>query len=192
MVQKQIPDRRELILEAALRLFSQHGYFSTSVHDIQKEANVSIGSIYHHFKNKEAIAKALFTHIEAGMTNEVSQIMVNFKTTHDRCRAVMEYLFEVAEVNRDAMHFMLYAKHTEFMPGEKPVCSSRPFSLMKKMVEYGINGGELRKIDLNVAAVTIFGGAIRLIFLRMDGVLEKPLPSYFDECWECAWRGACK
>lgn len=182
-------DRRELVLSAALKLFSERGYFNTSVHDIQRQANVSIGSIYHYFGNKEAIAKALFTHIESKMNEVISDIMTVHTNSHDRCRAVMMYLFDITEENRESMHYMLYAKHQEFMPEEKPVCSSRPFTLMKQMVMEGIEDGDIRRIDPNVAAVTIFGGAIRLIFLRLDGVLEKPLPAYLEECWECAWKG---
>ena len=182
-------DRRELVLIAALRLFSERGYFNTSVHDIQRQAKISIGSIYHYFGNKEAIAKALFTHIESKMNDSISQIMTVHTTSYDRCRAVMGYLFDTTEESRESMHYMLYAKHREFMPEEKPVCSSRPFTLMKQMVIEGIEDGDIRPIDPNVAAVIIFGGAIRLIFLRLDGVLEKPLPAYLEECWEGAWRG---
>ncbi|WP_028583894.1 TetR/AcrR family transcriptional regulator [Desulfogranum mediterraneum] len=182
-------DRRELILSAALQLFSQRGYFNTSVHDIQKQAQVSIGSIYHHFANKEAIAKALYHHIESGMNQVIAGIMESFSSSHDRCRGVMEYLFQLTEKDSDTMHFMLYARHQEFMPEEKPLCSSRPFSLMKQMVIEGIEEGQIRPLDANVAAVSIFGGAIRLIFLRLDGVLTDPLPSYLEECWQCAWRG---
>lgn len=189
MSENETIDRKELVLSVALRLFSERGYFNTSVHDIQKQANVSIGSIYHHFGNKEAIAKALFTHIESNMSQVISQVMLTHQTSHDRCKAVMEYLFETTENDRNAMHYMLYAKHQEFMPEEKPVCSSRPFTFMKQMVMEGIEAGEIRKIDPNVAAVSIFGGAIRLIFLRIDGVLENPLPFYLEECWECAWKG---
>lgn len=86
------------------------------------------------------------------------------------------------------MQYLLYAKHKEFMPDEKPVCSSRPFSLMKNMVVEGIERGEILKMDPNVAAVSIFGGAIRLLFLRMDGVLEDKLSNYLNQIWDCAWR----
>lgn len=185
-------DRRELILTTALKLFSERGYFNTSVHDIQRQAQVSIGSIYHHFGNKEAIAKALFSHIESRMTEAISTIMASHESAHDRCREVMRYLLEISETDKDEMHYMLYAKHQEFMPEEKPVCSSHPFILMKQMVTDGIERGEIRPVDPHVAAVTIFGGAIRLIFLRMDGVLESPLPLYFEECWGCAWRGVAR
>ncbi|MCP4338793.1 MAG: TetR/AcrR family transcriptional regulator [Desulfobulbaceae bacterium] len=189
MQRQNTEDRQGTILSVALKLFTERGYFNTSVHDIQKQAQVSIGSIYHHFANKEAIAKALFVHIEERMNGVITEIMREKNTAHDRCRAVIAYLFEAAESDPDAIQYMLYAKHREFMPDEKPVCSSRPFTLMKEMVADGMANGEIRTMDANVAAVNIFGGAIRLLFLRMDGVLENNLPSYLVECWDCAWRG---
>ncbi|SDO66365.1 TetR/AcrR family transcriptional regulator [Desulforhopalus singaporensis] len=181
-------DRKELILDTALKLFTKNGFFNTSVHDIQKDAMVSIGSIYHHFGNKEAIAKSLFHHIESDITGIIESIMVNHETAHDRCRAVIAKFFEITEHNPDQMNFLLYAKHREFMPDQQPLCSSRPFSLMSQIVDEGMERGEIRRMDPLVAAVAVFGGAIRLIFLELDGVLENPLRSYLHECWQCAWR----
>lgn len=182
-------DRRELILDTALRLFTDRGYFNTSVHDIQKEANVSIGSIYHHFGNKEAIAKALLARIESAMVDEINLIIQNTQSAHDRCKAVLKYLFEATENSRDAMQYMLYAKHNEFIPDEGPVCTSRPFSLMKSIIVEGIQAGEIRDVSPEIVGVNIFGGAIRLICLRVDGVIDKPLPMYLEEFWECACFG---
>ena len=50
---------RQGILDAALKLFSHHGYGATSVNDIADEAGVSKGNVYHHFPDKEAIFRAL-------------------------------------------------------------------------------------------------------------------------------------
>lgn len=180
-------NRRDLVLKTALKLFTERGYFNTSVHDIQREADVSIGSIYHYFKNKEAIAKALFDELVALMTQRFEEIMNAHETTHDRCRAVVACMFDQTEESPEAMQYMLYAKHREFMPNEKPVCSSKPFEMMKQVVEQGIEKGEIRAVEPVVAATSLFGGAIRLIYLRLDGVLEEPLPRYFDETWKCAW-----
>jgi AcrR family transcriptional regulator len=47
------------VMRAALRLFSTHGYRATSVRDIAQAARVSTGNVYHHFKDKQAIFKAL-------------------------------------------------------------------------------------------------------------------------------------
>ncbi len=50
---------REQILEAALRLFSHQGYRATSIREIAAGAGLSTGNVYHHFKDKEAIFRAL-------------------------------------------------------------------------------------------------------------------------------------
>jgi len=50
---------RQLILDAALELFSHRGYGATSVQDIAEKANVSKGNVYHHFSDKETIFRNL-------------------------------------------------------------------------------------------------------------------------------------
>ena len=47
------PHPRERILQASLELFVDQGYFNTNVPDISKKSKCSVGSIYHHFLNKE-------------------------------------------------------------------------------------------------------------------------------------------
>ena len=46
---------REIILQAALRLFMKKGYEKTSMSDIVKESNFTKGGIYHHFQNKSEL-----------------------------------------------------------------------------------------------------------------------------------------
>ena len=60
MQQEERSERsRSQILDAALKLFSHHGYGATSVRDIAEEAGVSKGNVYHHFPDKESIFRAL-------------------------------------------------------------------------------------------------------------------------------------
>lgn len=183
-------DTRALILKTALRLFTQSGYFNTSVHDLKREASLSIGSIYHYFKSKEEIAKALYQDLLHEMVQHMDLIASRHTTAHDRCRAVVSLLFSMPDERRpEAMAFMLHAKHQEFLPNEKPVCSSQPFTLMKKMVKEGIQSGELRNLDPLMAAAALFGGPIRMIHLHLDGILGGPLSGQLASAWDCAWRG---
>jgi AcrR family transcriptional regulator len=179
---------RDQVLRTALALFSRDGYFKTSIHDIRREAGVSTGSIYHHFTNKESLAKALYDDLLEHMEEAMLRIMADNASCHDRCREVIRFLFEAAEEEPETMNFALYAKHREFMPSEKPICSSRPFELMRQMVTEGISAGTVRPIEPWVAATALFGGALRMISLRLDGALPEPLPTYLEEVWDCAWR----
>lgn len=176
------------VLSAALTLFTQKGYFNTSVQDIGRTAGVSIGSIYHYFDDKQGIATALYEDLMRKLTETIGQIIEKETSAHDRCKAIVSMLFEMTERSREAMEFMLYAKHREFIPDQKPVCSSKPFELMRSVVEEGIRQGEIIRVTPVVAATSLFGGPIRMITARIDGVLENPLPEYLDETWQCAWR----
>lgn len=49
----------EAVMEAALELFSSQGYGATSMRQIAEKADISVGNIYHHFKNKEVIFQQL-------------------------------------------------------------------------------------------------------------------------------------
>src|SRR5438067_10900122 len=52
--------RRQVILDAALGLFTTRGLRATSVEDIRSASGASNGSLYHHFGSKEGIAAALY------------------------------------------------------------------------------------------------------------------------------------
>ena len=178
----------EQVLGAALNLFTEQGYFNTSIPDIVRASSVSTGSIYHHFRDKEGIARHLYATLVERMEAEFNAIEAAHATAHDRCRAVITLLFELTEQEPAVMRFMLFSRHREFIPDQKPVCSSRPFVQMREMVAAGMQAGEVREMTPIIAASAVFGGALRLIQLRLDGVLDMPLPETLDEIWQCAWR----
>lgn len=182
------PDTRYLVLDTALSLFTERGYFSTSVHDISRVAGVSIGSIYHHFSDKEGIASALFTQLSERMESLIGEICRRHASVHDQARELVARLFALTESEPRAMEFMLYAKHREFLIKFGPVCSSRPFELMRDMVRRGMERGEIRPMEAMIASTSLFGGPFRMITARLDGLVERPLPDYLDAAWDCAWR----
>src|ERR687898_3577817 len=51
---------RGRILEAALRLFADKGYEATTMRDVAREAEVSLGLAYRYFSSKEEFALALY------------------------------------------------------------------------------------------------------------------------------------
>lgn len=177
------------ILTAALDLFVERGFHNVSVHDVQKNADVSIGSIYKHFGGKEGIAKALYYHLLNEFEEMIQDVIAADMSNKERCNSIIQLLFEYTESHRNIISYMLHAKHREFLPDEPPICSATPFKAMRNIVQQGIEQGEIRQGDPWVVAATVFGGAIRMIHLRLDGVIEEPLPGYYDEVVSCMWQG---
>lgn len=179
---------QQIILDSALKLFTTKGYFNTSIQDIRRDANISIGAVYHYFAGKEELASALYDSLLEKITADFLAIRDRYKTAHDQCKAIMALLFDLTESNPAQMAFMLYAKHREFIPTVTPICSSKPFAIMREMVQEGIDNREIVDLDLIIVSNCLFGGMFRLINLRLDDTIPGPLPEQLESVWNCSWR----
>ncbi|MCH4271178.1 TetR/AcrR family transcriptional regulator [Kerstersia gyiorum] len=184
----ELGSRHVATLRAALRLFTEKGYFSTSIHDIGSAANVSVGFMYHHFSDKQGLAHALYQHLITSMNALLDDIEATHATARERCQAVVRMLFELTETEPDVMSFVVHARHQEFLPGEPSICSAMPFVRMRNFVFQGIEAGEIRTMEPIVAASMMYGAAIRMVCLRLDGVIAEPLARYIDELWHNTWQ----
>ena len=145
--------------------------------------------IYNHFGGKEGIAKALYYHLMREFEEMVEDVIAEDLTSRERCNKIIHLLFEYTESKRNIVSYMLHAKHREFLPDEPPICSSTPFKAMRGIVQQGMDEGEIRQGEPWVVASSVFGGAIRMIHLRLDGVIKEPLTQYYDELVDCMWQG---
>jgi TetR/AcrR family fatty acid metabolism transcriptional regulator len=57
---KSAPDKRRLILDAAVRVFARQGFHACRVSDIADEAGVAYGLVYHYFASKDEVLDTLF------------------------------------------------------------------------------------------------------------------------------------
>ncbi|GAA4602759.1 AcrR family transcriptional regulator [Actinoplanes octamycinicus] len=53
--------RRQQILDAAVRCFARNGFHQTSMQDVIKEAELSVGAFYRYFKSKNELIMAIAT-----------------------------------------------------------------------------------------------------------------------------------
>ena len=53
-------DKKQQTIQAAIELFATQGYENTSIAQICQHAHVSKGLVFHHFKNKEDLLRAVF------------------------------------------------------------------------------------------------------------------------------------
>lgn len=56
---KVVEDRREQIIDAAMRVFAEKGFGKATNKDIAREAGITAGLIYYYFESKEALLKAI-------------------------------------------------------------------------------------------------------------------------------------
>lgn len=63
---------RSELLAVARRLFAERGFAGTSTEDLVREAGVTRGALYHHFRDKRDLFRAVFTDVEEEVNARVS------------------------------------------------------------------------------------------------------------------------
>lgn len=67
-------EKKKLLIEAGLKLFSSKGFYTTSVQEIAQEAGVSKGAFYIHFESKEDLLLAIYKYYIEAFTEQMDQI----------------------------------------------------------------------------------------------------------------------
>ena len=82
--------QREAILDAAFGRFAHYGYRRTSLGDIAEAAGLSRPALYHYFRNKEDVFRALSQRINRGVVAAVTAAAHQDGDTQARLTAVLE------------------------------------------------------------------------------------------------------
>jgi AcrR family transcriptional regulator len=87
-------ETREAILGAARELFTAKGYSTSSIDEIASAARVTSGALYHHFRNKREIMRAVFEMLEGELKNRVIAASAGAKSAREAMRLTLRALFK--------------------------------------------------------------------------------------------------
>ena len=173
---KIVEDRREQILDAAVRVFAEKGFDRATNKDIASEAGITPGLIYHYFKSKEDLLRAI---LEEHSPLRLLQMMPeNFLEmgTESILRYLAQQLLDIAEDE----HYLRLARVYLVEAIHHPEAISFVLSGMQEVVGFLENylaakmeSGELRRTDPGLV-VQIFGGSIMAFVIRRQ-IMRDPI-----------------
>ena len=86
------------LVGAARELFSERGFHATSGEAVTRRAGVTSGALYHHFRNKRALFRAVFDAVETSVAERVAAAAAEAREPWGRLeRGVEEYLRVILE-----------------------------------------------------------------------------------------------
>lgn len=87
-------NKHQKILQAAIKVFSEKGFYNSRVSEIAKEANVADGTIYLYFKNKDDILISLFE-------EEFGKIVQNMRVSLEKDKDALQKIkrFAIAHLS---------------------------------------------------------------------------------------------
>ncbi len=161
-VQRNIPDKREAILRAAIKVFARNGYFNSKVSDIAGEAGIADGTVYLYFKSKDEILHSIFDRAMAEFISEGKKELALIDSPKAKLARIAELHLEKLGADRDlAVVFQVELRgSTKFMQEFSAAGFSEYLDIIRGTIESGQRSGDFRNDIKPVVAAKIFYGAL--------------------------------
>ncbi|WP_409342421.1 TetR/AcrR family transcriptional regulator [Paenibacillus sp. MBLB4367] len=148
------------IIEAAVKLFSELGYYRTSMDDIAKQANVAKGTLYYHFSGKSELFESIVTEGFRILKTEIAEVLDRHRDTDDQIRLIVQKHVEVFLTYSELVHII----SKEISNGIETETLERIESLKKSHIDYladvmrgGYEEGVLKPLPFELAAAAVIG-----------------------------------
>ena len=155
-------EKRELIIEAAFKVFSEKGYYNAKMEEIAEEASIGKGTIYSYFHNKQDLFDTMvFWFLEKYFDNlgndsdendsiqlMIQKIIINHVNVINETKATfMNIMTEFSNIPRNKTEIIDF--HKDFIFGK--------LDRYAKVFERAKDKGELRDINPHLIAVFLLG-----------------------------------
>lgn len=174
--QRERQERRASILDAAEAVFAAKGFAQATMDDIAAEAQLSKGTLYLYFKNKDDLLLALASRSVETAVEELERVAGSALGGTDAIRAMLGYQARHI-LDRPRMFRMMIAQ----ISGEHEVDASVPSferhrALVSRItaafagvIERGQRDGSLRAdIEPMQTSVQLWGGLVGTMLLRLN------------------------
>lgn len=91
--ERQRQEREALILQAAEEIFTEKGYYDTSLDEIAARVGIAKGTVYAHFANKEALIMTLLTQEMEQFLRDIDALFAEPLTARAKLEAALQNLF---------------------------------------------------------------------------------------------------
>ncbi|PPD32628.1 MAG: TetR family transcriptional regulator [Methylomonas sp.] len=176
------------VLQAALKLFAQKGYFNTSLTDIKDAVGLKTTSgIYQFFKTKQAIAETLRENILDSFSISIDDIRRRNRKASEQLREIVDLLFKLTDDAPEIIQYLLFIKTEDFLPESTSLMDTAAYNKIKRIIQNGIKEGEIRSVDSQLAYCYFFGIINQTLMMVLNGSLPKTADSYQSQAWLAAW-----
>lgn len=185
-------DKFSSIIDSALKVFGEKGYYNATISEIARTAAVSEATIYEYFGSKEDLLFAIPDEITSQAVDFLEAMSPYIKGAENKIRAIAYGYFNLYKDNPDYSSLVLLdLKHNrKFMEAEGYKAVKRSAGFMLKAIEEGIESGEFKE-DIDPFLVrSMILGTIEHYFFRwhLKGRKEE-VADFIDPMLEAIFQG---
>ncbi|WP_429086535.1 TetR/AcrR family transcriptional regulator [Brassicibacter mesophilus] len=163
-------DKKSLIYKHATELIARHGFENTTIQMIADAGEISVGTVYNYFNNKEAILEYIFQ-VEykkrEAILKEISEGDVPIET---KIRKIVDFQLSELEKNASVVRTIVKESMTKYFYEIEWIQKSVNLikdAFIKMLAKAKING-EIRDLDEAIVSSLIYFSGYHLAWMNED------------------------
>jgi len=180
-------DKRDQILEAALRQFAERTFAGCAVPVVAEAAGVATGTIYRYFPSKEALLNGVYQQWKLELKHRLVDSPSDATTSREAFHHWWSGLSRFVEEHPVAFEFLEMHHHEPYLDDASKALALEVDAAALALAERGQATGEIRDLPAPLIVALVYGaftGVVRGI--RMYGALFAPdsLARAEDAAWD--------
>jgi TetR/AcrR family transcriptional regulator, fatty acid metabolism regulator protein len=152
-------DKRRLILDAAIRVFAEHGYHGARVGDIAKDAGVAHGLLYHYFASKDDVLRTIFVENWGELIARFRAVEASDEPAREKLEGITKILLRTWRNDPALVTVMVREVARSQLLQEQVEDVREAFAILQRVIEEGQAAGTFRRdVDARLASWLVYGG----------------------------------
>jgi TetR/AcrR family fatty acid metabolism transcriptional regulator len=160
MAKKKSELVRKAILDAAVKVIAQKGYYSARTAEIAREAGVAAGTIYNYFRNKDDLMISIFNERLGEMIDTLTTAMERMDNADEKIALIVTSVMRLCQTDRDLAEIIVVElrQSAKFLAGEAMVKLLEFLALIEGVIAEGQEKGIYRsEVDPALIAILLLG-----------------------------------
>ena len=154
-------NKKEVIIESAIRLFGTKGFEGTSVRDIAADAHVNVAMINYYFGSKEKLFENVVEYRASFLKGIFAELINNKSLTPiEKIDIIIDHTIERKFSNSQFHHLLHRELSLEHRPQLRDAISDillKNINPVKTIIKNGIKDGAFQPVDIELTLTTLLG-----------------------------------
>jgi AcrR family transcriptional regulator len=157
-------DKRQIILDAAVRVFARSGYHTSRVGDIAEEAGIAHGLLYHYFSSKDELLRTVFRESWSRLLAALHAVEEGDDPPPEQLRKIAAVLLRSWRNDPDLVRVLVREVARSPHLSEQVDEVREAFLVLQRVIERGQETGAFRAdLDARLASWIVYGSLEELL-----------------------------
>lgn len=179
------PNKRTELLDATIRVVAREGVARATTRAIAREAGVTEGAIYRHYRSKGELREMAFAQVVDLVVREKQHLVASPDSLKQKLREWVALTYTFFDRHEDAFVYVFLRPSAGATSTQ--VAAWPQGELFMRMIERAQAAGEARQLALPLALSHFSGLLLNVPRLISDKLLARPAAQYVDEVAQTAW-----